>query len=137
MSHKVLVVDDTSINRELILNILKTSDNEYDVIEASNGKEGYESAVSNLPDVILMDLRMPEVDGIHAIKMLKQNDSTSEIPVLVLTAYNSSDNLKESFEAGAFDYITKPVDGSELISRINKALGVNEKIKDIEGRIAE
>ncbi len=137
MSHKVLVVDDTSINRELILNILKASDNEYDVLEASNGREGYESAVSNLPDVILMDLRMPEVDGIQAIKMLKLNDSTREIPVLVLTAYNSSENLKESFEVGAFDYITKPIDSSELVSRISKALGVNEKIKNIQGKIAE
>jgi PAS domain S-box-containing protein len=84
-----------------------------------------------------MDIRMPGVDGIQAIKMLKLNNITKEIPVLVLTAYNSSENLKESFEVGAFDYITKPVDGSELISRVNKALGVNEKIKNIQGKIAE
>lgn len=137
MSHKVLVVDDTSINRELIYNILKTSDNEYDVIEASDGQEGYDTAVSQLPDIILMDLRMPKVDGIEAIKMLKSNESTKEIPVLVLTAYNSSENLKESFEAGAFDYITKPVNSSELISRMGKALGVNQQIKNIQGKIAE
>ena len=137
MSHKVLVVDDTNTNRELIFNILKTSDDEYDVLEASNGREGYEIAASNLPDVILMDLRMPEVDGIQAIKMLKQDERTREIPILVLTAFNSSENLKESFEVGAFDYITKPVDTDELISRINKALGINEKIKNIQGKIAE
>ena len=137
MNHKVLVVDDTSTNRELIYNILKTSDDEYDILQAANGQEGYDTAVAYLPDVILMDIRMPEVDGIEAIKMLKHNDVTNEIPVLVLTAYNSSENLKESFEAGAFDYITKPINASELISRINKALGINEQIKNIQGKIAE
>ncbi len=137
MSHKILVVDDTSTNRELIFSMLRKSENEYDVLEASNGKEGFESALSNLPDVILMDIRMPEVDGIQAIKMLKQDKRTRDIPILVLTAYNSAENLKESFKVGAFDYITKPVDSGELISRINKALGINEKIKDIQGKIAE
>lgn len=137
MSHKVLVVDDTSANRELILGILKTSDREYNVLQAVNGLEGYNSAVSNLPDVILMDLRMPELDGIEAIKMLKQNELTMSIPVLVLTAYSSSESLKESFDVGAFDYITKPINAGELISRINKALGVNEHIKEIQEKIAE
>jgi PAS domain S-box-containing protein len=137
MSHKILVVDDTNTNRELIFNILKSSENDYDFLEASNGKEGFECALNNLPDVILMDIRMPKVDGIQAIKMLKQDERTREIPILVLTAYNSSENLQESFEVGAFDYITKPVDSGELISRINKALGINEKIKDIQGKIAE
>ncbi len=137
MNHKVLVVDDTSTNRELIFNILKTSDGEYDILQAANGQEGYDTAVAQLPDVILMDLRMPVVDGIESIKMLKINDITKEIPVLVLTAYSSSESLKESFDVGAFDYITKPINAGELISRINKALGVNEQIKNIQGKIAE
>ncbi|MBN2613990.1 MAG: response regulator [Bacteroidales bacterium] len=137
MGHKVLVVDDTSINRELILNILKNTNGEYEVLEAANGLEGYNIALEQLPDIVLMDIRMPEVDGIEGIKLLKSNDLTKEIPVLVLTAYSSPENLKECFEVGAFDYITKPINSEELVSRIKKALGVNLQIRTIQDRIAE
>ncbi|MFO7659014.1 MAG: adenylate/guanylate cyclase domain-containing protein [Bacteroidales bacterium] len=137
MGHKVLVVDDTTVNRELILNILKNTDGEYEVLEAVNGLEGYHAALGHLPDIILMDYRMTEVDGIRAINLLKSNDVTKEIPVLVVTAYSSPENLKECFEAGAFDYITKPINSEELVSRMKKALGVNQQIKTIQNRIAE
>ncbi len=134
MSYQVLVVDDTSANRELVSSILSTSDGSYKVLQAVNGKDGFDKAVESLPDVILMDLRMPEVDGIEAIKMLKNNESTKNIPIIVLTAFSSSESLSESFEIGAFDYLTKPISAGELLSRLKKALGVTEEIKKIQSK---
>ena len=121
MSHKVLVVDDTSINRELIFNILKVSDNEYDVLEASNGKEGYESAVSNLPDVILMDLRIPKMDGIQATKIIKEK-SLSEAPIIGMTASVMNDERESYIAAGMDVLVEKPVNFDNLVSMIKTKL---------------
>lgn len=137
MSHKVLIVDDTKTNRELIKAILENSSNDFIIETASDGREGINKASSQLPDIILMDIRMPEFDGIQTIRMLKADEKTKDIPVLVLTAYNSPENLKESFDLGAFDYITKPIIPNELLSRINKTLGINEQIKSAQHKIAE
>jgi PAS domain S-box-containing protein len=137
MGHKILVVDDNKANRELIFHMLNTSGNDFDIFKANDGKEGYEQALKDIPDVILMDIRMPETDGFESIKLLKSNDKTKDIPILVLTAYNSSETLQNSFDIGAFDYIPKPLDSHELLSRIHKALGINEQLKNIQKKIHE
>ncbi len=135
MSYKVLVVDDNEANRELIHGILRTAEEKYDVFLAENGKTGYELAVKELPDVIFMDLKMPEMDGIEAIKLLQQEEKTKNIPVIVVTAFNTPDNLEEAFNAGAFDYITKPISLQELKSRLHKALTVVESLRKAQEKI--
>lgn len=137
MSHKVLIVDDIKTNRELINSILQSSDSEFKTFMACDGQECYEKAISELPDIILLDLRMPKIEGTEVIKMLKKNEATKDIPVLILTAFNSPESVKESFDIGAFDYITKPIVPNELLSRIKKALGINEQIKQAQNKIAE
>ncbi len=137
MGHKILVVDDNKANRELIFHMLNTSGCDFEITKANDGKEGFEEAIKSVPDVILMDIRMPETDGFESIKLLKSNEKTKNIPILVLTAYNSAKTLQDSFDIGAFDYIPKPLDSHELLSRIHKALGVNEQLKDIQRKIDE
>ncbi len=135
MSYKVLVVDDNEANRELIHGILRTAEEKYDVFLAENGKIGCDLAIKELPDVIFMDLKMPELDGIEAIKLLQQDEKTKSIPVIVVTAFNTPDNLEEAFKAGAFDYITKPISLQELKSRLHKALTVVESLKKAQEKI--
>ena len=75
MSYKVLVVDDNEANRELINGILRTSEEEFEVIMAENGRVGYDLAVKEQPHVIFMDMKMPELDGVEAMKLLQENES--------------------------------------------------------------
>jgi PAS domain S-box-containing protein len=135
MSYKVLVVDDNEANRELIHGILRTAEEKYEVFMAENGRIGYELAVEKLPHVIFMDIKMPEVDGIEAIKLLRANEKTKNIPVIVVTAFNTPENLEEAFSVGAFDYITKPISIGELKSRVNKAIAVVESFKQVQDKI--
>jgi class 3 adenylate cyclase/DNA-binding NarL/FixJ family response regulator len=144
MSYKILVVDDNEANRELIHGILRTSDGEFDVVMAENGRIGYELAVKELPHVIFMDIKMPELNGLESLKLLQANEITKGIPVIVVTAFNTPDNLEAAFNAGAFDYITKPISIGELKSRVHKAINVvetfrmaREKIEQVEGEKLE
>jgi class 3 adenylate cyclase/CheY-like chemotaxis protein len=135
MSYKVLVVDDNEANRELINGILRTSDEEFEVIMAENGRVGYNLAVKEQPHVIFMDMKMPELDGVEAMKLLQQNEITKRIPVIVVTAFNTPDNLELAFKAGAFDYITKPISIAELKSRVSKAITVVESFRQAQEKI--
>jgi len=144
MSYKVLVVDDNEANRELINGILRTAEDKYEVLMAENGKVGYEMAVKEQPDVIFMDMKMPVLDGIEAMKLLQAEETTKRIPVIVVTAFNTPENLENAFKAGAFDYITKPISIGELKSRVSKAITVvesfriaQEKIDKVEGEKLE
>ncbi len=144
MSYKVLVVDDNEANRELINGILRTAEEKFEVLMAENGRVGFELARTELPDVIFMDMKMPVLDGIEAMKLLQAEETTRRIPVIVVTAFNTPENLENAFKAGAFDYITKPISIGELKSRVSKAIGVvesfrlaQEKIDKVEGEKLE
>ena len=133
MGYKILVVDDNATNRDLLKKVLLSKSKEYKFFDASNGKEAFDVAVSKLPDLILMDIRMPEVDGLESLKMLHEESSTVDIPVIVITAYDSIENLEESFKLGAVDYLKKPIKNEELFSRVDKALSNRgEMIKAME-----
>ena len=144
MSYKILVVDDNEANRELINGILRTAEEKFEVLMAENGKVGYDLAVKELPDVIFMDMKMPVLDGIETIKLLQAKETTKRIPIIVVTAFNTPENLENAFKAGAFDYITKPISIGELKSRVSKAITVvesfrkaQEKIDKVEGEKLE
>jgi len=129
MGYKILVVDDTKMNRELLKEILLSNNKDNKILTAADGKEAFDIAVSELPDLILMDIRMPEVDGLESIKMLRAEKATKDIPVVVITAYDDSKNLEDAFKLGAIDYLTKPFENSELYSRINKAIEVHKLVE--------
>lgn len=112
---KLLIVDDEVEIRENIGELLSPH---FDPIYAGNGKEAVESAKKNLPDMILMDIMMPEMDGITACHALREDERTRHIPVIMLTAADSTKNRISSFGLGADDFLAKPFDVEELEARV-------------------
>ena len=115
---KILLVEDNELNRDMLSRRLIRR--EFEVICAIDGQMGIDMASSEKPDVILMDLSLPVIDGWQAIKKLKSNDKTSNIPIIVLTAHAMEGDREKAMETGCDDYDTKPVDFKRLLSKINK-----------------
>jgi len=116
---KVLVVEDVDFNRELVVQLLE---DKYHVIEAVNGQEGVELAERERPDLILMDLSLPVMDGWEATRRLKANDDLRSIPIIALTAHAMAGDKEKALAAGCDDYLVKPLDEDELMARIAKYL---------------
>lgn len=117
---KILIVDD-ELDTLFILRKALESEN-YQVIEASSGQEAIEITLSSHPDLILLDLMMPGMDGIEVCRILKDENFTSHIPIIMLTAKGDVDEKIEGIETGADDYVTKPFDLGELRARIKMIL---------------
>jgi DNA-binding response OmpR family regulator len=126
---KILVIDDLPENVFMLQDRLEHEG--YQVITAYDGKAGIEKAVSELPDLILLDVMMPEVTGIEVCKILTEDPLTQRIPIILVTARSGAEDTKEGLEAGAFDYIKKPFNKIELLARINSALKLAEAHKII------
>ncbi|MBN1599755.1 MAG: response regulator [Bacteroidales bacterium] len=137
MSYKVLVVDDNIHNSKLIEGILLAEKEKYDIYFAEDGMEGFEKARRLQPDLILMDMRMPQLSGIDSLKMIREDPELREIPVIFITAYKTDENFAEAFKSGAFDFITKPLDINELKSRVRKALSVGQTLHRIRTKITQ
>lgn len=119
MKKKILIVEDDPA----FLNILKLTLNEsFNVLLANNGKEGVDLASTLLPDLILMDIMMPVMDGFNALALLKDNEVTATIPVIFLTGKVQFEDILEGFRKGADHYITKPFTSSQLLSCIDSFL---------------
>lgn len=103
---RILIVDDEEINIQVLGSALKS---EYDIDRATNGHEAISRAKLQLPDLILLDVMMPELNGFEVCKILKQDEALAHIPVIFLTAMNSINDEKEGLKAGGIDYLTKPV----------------------------
>jgi len=116
INYNVLVVDDVEKNLQLIGNLLK--DKGISITFATNGKQGLMAAKKKKPDLILLDIMMPEMDGYEVCEKLKGNKETKDIPIIFLTAKNEMEDLVKGFALGAVDYITKPFKKEELISRV-------------------
>ena len=116
----ILVTEDNEANRELIREILE--DEGYRVNEAVNGKDAVEKALSEIPDLVLMDVEMPVMNGLDAIKALMQEEDTRRIPIIVLTGLNEIDDRIKAFDSGAMDYVNKPFDTEELIAHVRSYL---------------
>ena len=115
----VLIVED---NDDLRHFIFETIENDYKPIEAANGKEGYEKAVAEIPDLVISDVMMPVMDGFKMTEKLKKNIHTSHIPVILLTAKAGQQHKVEGLETGADEYLTKPFDAKELVTRIHNLI---------------
>ena len=116
MSARVLVVDDILANRKLLQ--AKLSHEYYEVITASNGQEAIDVAKAQHPDIILLDVMMPVMDGFQACEILKSDQATQHIPVVMVTALGDRDHRLKGLTAGADDFLTKPVDDFALMSRV-------------------
>jgi signal transduction histidine kinase/ligand-binding sensor domain-containing protein/DNA-binding response OmpR family regulator len=122
----ILIVEDHADLRGFLRSELSTS---YRVIEAIDGQAGYEEALHQVPDLIISDIMMPRMDGIQLCSLLKTDEKTSHIPIILLTAKASRDSRVEGLETGADDYLTKPFEARELFSRINNLIEGRRKLK--------
>jgi CheY-like chemotaxis protein len=118
---KILIVEDNPLNRDMLSRRLIRSG--HLVLMAGDGKQGITSAQAEIPDLILMDMSLPEIDGWEATRRLKSNQATRRIPVIALTAHAMSSDRQKCLEAGCDDYDTKPVDYPRLTAKIQAALG--------------
>ncbi|QQS50792.1 MAG: response regulator [Bacteroidota bacterium] len=135
MSYKVLIVDDNTNNSRLIEGILSADERQFECSFAENGAQAFEKARQINPDLILMDLYMPEMDGMESLRLIQAHPELKETPVIFITAFKTTENFKQAFDEGAFDFISKPIDINELRSRINRALGVGETLRRIKLKI--
>ncbi|MCH8080532.1 MAG: response regulator [Proteobacteria bacterium] len=121
---KILLVEDNEMNRDMLSR--RISRKGYDLIVAVDGKEALEKVVSAHPDLILMDLSLPEMDGWEATKQLKRDKYTKHIPLIVLTAHALKSDRKSAFEVGCDDYDIKPIDFPRLLIKIEALLHKEE-----------
>jgi len=117
---KILIIDDDPDVLETMAAVLETRD--YQVLTALSGLEGINKASEEKPDLIIMDLLMPEVDGFVICKMIKENKEIKNIPVILLTGTGMVGDLEKGFAAGASDFMIKPVDWDKLFLKIKKLI---------------
>ncbi len=125
----VLVVDDTEVNIDLLVEVLS---DDYDLTVAMNGKKALELAEKTSPDLILLDIMMPEMGGFEVCKRLKANPQTSNIPVLFVTAMSEVDDETQGFEVGAVDYITKPISPPIVKARVKSHIALADQKRACE-----
>jgi two-component system cell cycle response regulator DivK len=118
---KVLLVEDNEMNRDMLSRRLIRRG--FQVVFATDGQQGIDLARSERPDVILMDMSLPIMDGWEASRRLKADDATRSVPVIALTAHAMSGDREKAIEAGCDDYDTKPVELDRLIGKIERLLG--------------
>ena len=118
---KVLLVEDNEMNRDMLSRRLTRRG--FDVVFAADGKQGVALARSEKPDIILMDMSLPVMDGWEATRCVKADDATRSVPVIGLTAHAMSGDREKAIEAGCDDYDTKPVEIDRLIGKIERLLG--------------
>lgn len=127
----ILIIDDNIINRHICEDVLE--DGNYAVLQAEDGDSGIQIALTHKPDLILLDIFMPDKDGFEICNELKQNELTKDIPVIFLSAYSDNEGIIKGFEHGGVDYITKPFNHAELLMRVNAHVNTkkdNDKINN-------
>ena len=123
----ILIVDDVPKNIQVLGNYLRKVD--CDLAAAMNGHQALNTVSKIKPDLILLDIMMPDLDGHEVCRRLKSNEQTKNIPVIFLSAKSETDDIIKGFELGAVDYITKPFIGQELLARVNTHLTL-KKLKE-------
>ena len=122
---RILLIDDEYFLLEILKDRLEFHG--YEVLTAADGKEGVEKALSEKPDLIFMDIMMPEMDGLEAIRILRSKSEMKSLPIVCLSALGRPADIKSAKECGADDYIVKPFQAPELLEKIEKFLGKSEK----------
>ena len=121
-NYKILIVDDV-VSKVLLLKVLLKNE-KFKTVTASDGLEAIQQAEKELPDLILLDVMMPQMDGFETAMHLKNNPTTAGIPIIFLTALNSTQDIVKGFQAGANDFITKPFNKEELLVRVNHQISL-------------
>jgi two-component system cell cycle response regulator DivK len=119
---RVLIIEDNAVTRKVISEVLKNYS--FEIIEAENGRAGIESAVNLEPDLILLDLNLPDISGFEVLDALKRNPRTMLIPVMVITVSATSQDVQKAILYGVRNYVVKPINPEDLIMRISKVLSI-------------
>ena len=114
----VLVVEDFEDNRFMMRRLLEMSG--YRVVEAVNGNQAVESAASESPDIILMDLSLPQLDGLAATRRIRSQEGSRKVPIVAVSAHDSADFHAEALAAGCNEYVTKPIDFDQLVQLLSR-----------------
>ncbi len=117
---KILVVEDNKINIYLCSRIIKSSG--YEVIEARTGEEGVALALKERPDLIIMDIQLPGIDGLETTKRIRESEADGEIPIIALTSYAMAGDKEKAISVGCNGYIEKPINPETFIAEIEKYL---------------
>ncbi len=120
MSKRILVIEDQEDNRKIVRDLVTASG--YELVEATTGEEGLERAESERPDLILMDIQLPGIDGYEVTRRIKANPGLRHIPIIVVTSYALSGDDKKAFAAGCDGYVTKPFSPRLLLAKIREYL---------------
>ena len=120
-NHTILVIEDYADSRDLLSSLLRAKG--YKVVEARDGREGLQQAYRVTPDLILMDLAMPEMDGVAAARHLRERHSLARIPIFVMTAYATADVKQDALAAGCAEVFAKPLKIEMLLGKIRETLG--------------
>lgn len=116
MGKRILMIEDHEDNRRILRDLLTSKG--YDVIEAENGIDGVSAAEAYRPDLILMDIQLPGIDGYEATRRIKANPETRKIPIIAVTSYAMSGDDVKAFEAGCDAYVAKPFSPRDILSKI-------------------
>jgi two-component system, cell cycle response regulator DivK len=120
MMYKVLVAEDNSANRELLREILRAES--FDVLEASNGEQALALIEQNKPDLVLLDINMPVLDGLAAIRRIREHSQFCSLKVIAVTAYAMREDRERILSAGFNGYLTKPIDMTVLVAEVKRVL---------------
>ncbi len=121
MRKKILLVDDAETI--LMMERMILGKVGYELLTAKDGQEAVAKAVAERPDLILMDVVMPKMDGFEACRQLRGRDTTRAIPIIMVTTRGEAPNVESAFQSGCDDYITKPINGLEVLAKVKSALG--------------
>jgi two-component system cell cycle response regulator DivK len=124
MGKTILIVEDEPRNLKLLRDLLQRFG--YEILEASDGEQGVKSAGEKMPDLILMDIMMPKMDGLEATRIIKADPKTKHIPIIALTSYAMKGDREKTIEAGCDGYIAKPIDIKEVLKTIETYLTVKQ-----------
>ena len=127
---KILLVEDNEMNRDMLLRRLQRRG--YEVLTALDGGQGVEVAQTEMPDLILMDMSLPVMDGWEATRQLKNLPATQHIPIIALTAHAMSGDREKCLQAGCDDYDTKPLEFSRLLGKIQTLLDHLDHLKQLD-----
>jgi CheY-like chemotaxis protein len=121
MKKKVLLVDDS--NTVLLMEKMILAKGPYELVTARDGVEAVSKAKSEMPDIILLDVMMPNLDGLSACAAIRSNPETTHIPIVMVTTRGEEHNIETAFRNGCTDYVTKPINGLELLTKLQNILG--------------
>ena len=118
---RVLIIEDDDNNMVLISFIMESHG--YEILKAENGYGGYQSAIDNKPDFIILDIQLPDIDGFEVLKMIRACSDVCDIPVIAMTSYAMAGDRERMLAAGCNGYIEKPIDPDRVMNQIKQALG--------------